>query len=91
MVVPVGGFTERLHDANSLPWLTVDTVAMSDGTRIGRGGSLVTVGAVAMSDGICRLAIPHCWFEANLFRGVHRRVIQTVKKTKNQTVHVQFA
>src|SRR3954471_5073525 len=27
MVVPVRGFIERIHDANSLPWLTVDTVA----------------------------------------------------------------
>jgi hypothetical protein len=52
VVVPVGGFIERIHDANSLPWLTVDTVAMFEGTRIGRGGSFVNVGAVAMSDGI---------------------------------------
>lgn len=44
-----GQITGRLQAG---AWLTVDTVAMSDGTRIGRSGVVVNGGAVAMSDGI---------------------------------------
>jgi len=40
VVVPVGGLIERIHDDNSLPRLTVDTVAMSEGTRTGHGASI---------------------------------------------------